>query len=48
MSNMPLEPRPDDVRYETFVARFAKHEPDLRRIIRSLLPTWTDADEVLQ
>ena len=35
-------------RYESFVALFARHEPDLRRFIRSLLPTSHDADEVLQ
>jgi len=34
--------------YELFVRRFAQFEPDLRRFIRSLLPTSTDADEVLQ
>ncbi len=38
----------DDARYESFVALFAHYEPDLRRFIRSLLPTRTDADEVLQ
>ena len=38
----------DDARYETFVARFAHHEPDLRRFIRSLLPTAVDTDEVIQ
>ncbi|MDF1825607.1 MAG: sigma-70 family RNA polymerase sigma factor [Verrucomicrobiales bacterium] len=38
----------EDDRYETFVSCFAHHEPDLRRFIRSLLPTWTDTDEVLQ
>jgi RNA polymerase sigma-70 factor, ECF subfamily len=41
-------PPSEDDRYETFVARFAHFEPDLRRFVRSLLPTWTDADEVLQ
>lgn len=40
--------QPEDERYETFVAIFAHHEPDLCRFIRSLLPSWTDADEVLQ
>jgi len=39
---------PEDARYEVFIARFAHHEPDLRRFIRSLLPTAVDADEVLQ
>lgn len=34
--------------YETFVSRFARYEPDLRRFIRSLLPTAVDTDEVLQ
>lgn len=34
--------------YELFVRRFTHFEPDLRRFIRSLLPTHTDADEVLQ
>ncbi|MEM9282824.1 MAG: sigma-70 family RNA polymerase sigma factor [Verrucomicrobiota bacterium] len=42
------ENQTEDERYEVFVQRFAHHEPDLRRFIRSLLPTWTDADEVLQ
>lgn len=41
-------PRSEDERYETFVSRFAHYEPDLRRFLRSLLPTWTDTDEVLQ
>lgn len=34
--------------YEGFVTRFAHHEPDLRRFIRSMLPSADDADEVLQ
>lgn len=41
-------PSDDDTRYENFVARFAHYEPDLRRFIRSLLPTAVDTDEVLQ
>jgi RNA polymerase sigma-70 factor (ECF subfamily) len=48
MSASTSQDSADDVRYETFVARFAKHEPDLRRFIRSLLPTWADTDDVLQ
>lgn len=40
--------KPEDARYEAFIALFAHHEPDLRRFIRSLLPTAVDADEVLQ
>lgn len=46
------EPSPESVEqddhYELFVKRFAQFEPDLRRFIRSLLPTWTDAEDVLQ
>ncbi|MGJ8724067.1 MAG: sigma-70 family RNA polymerase sigma factor [Roseibacillus sp.] len=34
--------------YESFVKVFTTHELDLRRFIRSLLPTQTDADDVLQ
>ena len=48
MRSSEHQPLSEDERYETFVARFAHHEPDLRRFIRSLLPTWTDADDVLQ
>ncbi len=38
----------EDARYEVFVRKFAHYEPDLRRFIRSLLPSATDADDVLQ
>lgn len=38
----------EDERYEGFVTCFTRHEPDLRQFIRSLLPTWTDTEEVLQ
>jgi RNA polymerase sigma-70 factor (ECF subfamily) len=48
MSLHENQPDPEDARYESFVQIFAHYEPDLRRFIRSLLPTWTDADEVLQ
>lgn len=41
-------PASDDARYEAFVALFARHEPDVRRFIRSLLPTAVDTDEVVQ
>lgn len=34
--------------YERFLKLFAHHENDLRTFIRSLMPTWHDADEVLQ
>lgn len=39
-------PEPD--RYEAFVENFARFEGDLRTFVRSLLPTWHDADEVVQ
>ena len=49
MSVAESDPNPDeDDRYESFVKVFALHEADLRRFIRSLLPTWTDVDEVVQ
>lgn len=48
MSTPDLQKTSGDTRYVLFIQRFAHHEPDLRRFIRSLLPNWTDADEVLQ
>jgi RNA polymerase sigma-70 factor (ECF subfamily) len=39
--------RPEDV-YEQFVKAFARHEPALRAFVRPLVPTWNDADEVIQ
>lgn len=49
MSTSEKIPNPDeDDHYEDFVIVLAKYEPDLRRFIRSLLPTWTDVDEVVQ
>lgn len=49
MADPDTNPAPSkDDHYELFVQRFAQFEPDLRRFIRSLLPTWNDADEVLQ
>ena len=38
----------EDDRYEVFVKKFAHYEGDVRRFVRSLLPNWTDADEVVQ
>lgn len=35
-------------RYEEFVRLFVRDERALRVFVRSLLPTWTDADEVVQ
>lgn len=48
MNSPESQPHSDDDRYELFVQRFAHFEPDLRRFIRSLLPAWSDADDVLQ
>ena len=33
--------------YEEFVRLFVAHEVRLRGFVRSLLPTWTDVDEVV-
>ncbi len=48
MDSTNPDPSSEDQQYERFVATFAHYEPDLRRFIRALLPTWTDTDEVLQ
>jgi RNA polymerase sigma-70 factor (ECF subfamily) len=34
--------------YEAFVELFTRYEADLRRFVRSLVPTWHDADEIMQ
>ena len=34
--------------YQEFVRFYTGCEPDIRGFVRSLMPTWTDADEVLQ
>ncbi len=45
----PTSPNsPQDDRYEVFVRTFAHFEGDLRRFVRSLLPNWTDVDDVMQ
>ena len=46
--NPTENPAPDSSDYEVFVGKFARHERDLRRFVRSLLPNSTDADDVLQ
>ncbi len=38
----------NDQDYTRFVRLYTKVERDLRQFIRSLLPSWNDADEVLQ
>ena len=35
-------------RYGLFVSLFTRHEAELRGFARSLVPTWHDADEILQ
>ena len=45
---MPHQPPSSDAAYERFLKLFAHHENDLRTFVRSLLPTWHDADEVVQ
>lgn len=45
---MPDEPCSENDSHELFVKLFARHESDLRRFLRSLLPTAADTDEVLQ
>ncbi|MES2569257.1 MAG: sigma-70 family RNA polymerase sigma factor [Verrucomicrobiota bacterium] len=37
-----------DLSYEIFVSLLTKFEPQLRRFIRTLLPSWGDVDEVMQ
>lgn len=36
------------VPYQEFVRLYTRCERDIRAFVRSLLPTWTDADDVLQ
>ncbi|MEN8871495.1 MAG: sigma-70 family RNA polymerase sigma factor, partial [Akkermansiaceae bacterium] len=48
MPGTPKNSNSDDDRDEAFIQHFTHAEPDLRRFIRSLLPTWTDTNEVLQ
>ncbi len=39
---------PNTDRYDQFVALFARHERAVRGVIRSMLPSLQDADEVMQ
>lgn len=41
-------PSAESKQHEAFVECFARTEGDLRAFVRSLLPTWHDADEVVQ
>lgn len=40
--------QPNADRYDQFVALFARHERAVRGVIRSMLPSLQDADEVMQ
>lgn len=39
---------PDNTRHELFLRLFTASEPSLRAFVRSLVPTVTDADDVMQ
>ena len=40
--------RRENHQYEVFIGNFTKNEQNLRRFLRSLLPSWEGVDEVLQ
>ena len=39
---------PESPSYELFVGLLTRHEAALRRFVRTLLPAWSDVDEVMQ
>ncbi len=41
-------PPSDDTAYTSFVTLFTRHEARLRSFVRSMLPGWSDVDEVMQ
>ena len=43
-----MNPEKENADYEQFVSLFTRNEPALRAFIRSLLPSWDDAVEVMQ
>jgi RNA polymerase sigma-70 factor (ECF subfamily) len=45
---MNTEPNRREPGYEIFVGLITKSEPQLRRFVRTLLPSWADVDEVVQ
>jgi RNA polymerase sigma-70 factor (ECF subfamily) len=47
MSDHPATPGPTPP-YEEFVRLFVAHEGQVRAFLRSLLPSWSDVDEVMQ
>lgn len=48
MPPAPHELEPLRSSYEQFVSLLTRHEPSLRRFVRTLLPAWADVDEVMQ
>lgn len=48
MTKIPEEPPVADDPYRTFMRLFTRHEGALRCLVRTLLPTWDDVDEVMQ
>lgn len=48
MPSDPRHPERDTPGYERFVGLLTRHEPALRRFVRTLLPEWSDVDEVMQ
>ena len=48
MSDLPDKTADSDPAYEEFVRLFVAHEARLRSFIRSLLPAWSDVDDVMQ
>lgn len=48
MPSDPRHPEHDTPGYERFVGLLTRHEPALRRFVRTLLPEWSDVDEVMQ
>ena len=48
MPSDPRHPERDTPDYERFVGLLTRHEPALRRFVRTLLPEWSDVDEVMQ
>ena len=45
---LPQETERPRTDYEQFVSLLTRHEPALRRFVRTLLPAWADVDEVMQ
>ena len=48
MPSDPRHPESNTPGYERFVGLLTRHEPALRRFVRTLLPEWSDVDEVMQ